>query len=308
LSARGASLPLARRLRRATAWLNGPLIVGALLIGVIVICAAAAPLIAPFDPYEPQVRFNEGRMVPMPYPPGWYGMVLGSDTVGRDILSRLIYGSRYTLLFCGIAAVLRIALGAALGMIAGWYQRAGRVIDVLVAGWSAIPSLIFALVPILIINARQNLMASTIVFLAALSLTGWAEGAVRSKIAVYGLRGVPFVEAAYAIGQRRGAVLWRHVLPNLRDLLVIEAAYAMASALLLVAELGFLNVFVGGAERETIGNLVQITPIHAEWGGMLARGLRERGSGIWLLLAPMGAFTIAILAFNLLAEGLRRRR
>jgi peptide/nickel transport system permease protein len=294
--------------RRATAWLNGPLIVGALLIGVIVICAAAAPLIAPFDPYEPQVHFNEGRMVPMPYPPGWYGMVLGSDTVGRDILSRLIYGSRYTLLFCGIAAVLRIVLGAALGMLAGWYQRAERVIDVLVAGWSAIPSLIFALVPILIINARQNLMASTIVFLAALSLTGWAEGAVRSKIAVYGLRGVPFVEAAYAIGQRRGAVLWRHVLPNLRDLLVIVAAYAMASALLLVAELGFLNVFVGGAERETIGNLVQITPIHAEWGGMLARGLRERGSGIWLLLAPMGAFTIAILAFNLLAEGLRRRR
>jgi peptide/nickel transport system permease protein len=141
-----------------------------------------------------------------------------------------------------------------------------------------------------------------------LSLTGWAETAVRCRTAVEGLRSMPFIEAAHVIGLRRAAVLWRHVLPNLRDLLLVEDAYAAASALLLVAELGFLGVYVGDAEREQIGNRLVVDPIYAEWGSMLARGLRDRGYGAWLFMEPLFAFVIAILAFNLLAEGLRRRR
>jgi ABC-type dipeptide/oligopeptide/nickel transport system permease subunit len=215
-----------------------------------------------------------------------------------------VYGSRFTLLFCGVAALLRVLLGGLLGMLAGWYDRAARAIDVLVSGWSAVPSLIFALVPILIINARGDIRQSIVVFLVALSLTGWAEAAIRTKVAVQAARNLPFVEAAYAVGLSRRAVLWRHILPNLRDVLLIEAAFSMAAALLLVAELGFLNVFVGAAERDPTG----VYPIQAEWGGMLARGLRERGSGYWLLFAPMGAFILTILAFNLLAEGMRRKR
>jgi peptide/nickel transport system permease protein len=297
-------LQVARHWRRAVIQLNTPLILGGLLAGLIVICVVAAPLIAPFDPYDAKVFFVGGRMARMPYPPGAYGMLLGSDTAGRDLLSRLIYGSRYTLLFCGVAALLRVLLAVLLGMLAGWYNRASQLFDVLVSAWSAVPSLIFALVPIAIVSLRNDLSASAITFVLALSLTGWAEAAVRVRVEVQRLRAVPFIESAYSIGLSRAAVLWRHILPNLRDLLLIEAVYAVAAALLLVAELGFLNFFVGAAERDALG----VFPIQAEWGGMLARGLRERGSGIWLLLAPMGAFTITILAFNLLAEGLRRRR
>jgi peptide/nickel transport system permease protein len=297
-------LQVARRWRRVVFRLNTPLIIGGFLAGLIVIFAIAAPLIAPFDPYDAKVFFNEGRMVPMPYPPGTRGMLLGSDTIGRDLLSRLIYGSRYTLLFCGVAVTLRVVLAGVLGMLAGWYERTSRVFDVLVGAWSAVPSLIFAIVPISIVSLRGDLTASVLTFLLALSLTGWAEAMVRIRVEVQRLRATPFVEAAYAIGLKRSAVLWRHILPNLRDLLLIEAVYAVAAVLLLVAELGFLSFFVGAAERDVLG----VFPIQAEWGGMLARGLRERGSGIWLLLAPMGAFTLTILAFNLLAEGLRRRR
>jgi peptide/nickel transport system permease protein len=284
--------------------INAPLILGGSLASLIVVCAIAAPLLAPFDPYDTRVFFNEGRMVPMPYPPGAYGMLLGSDSAGRDILSRLIYGSRYTLLFCAVAALLRVLLAMVLGMLAGWYNRASEVLDVLASAWSAVPSLIFAIVPIAIVSLRNNLPASIVTFLVALSLTGWAEAMVRIKVEVQSLRATAFVEAAYSIGLKRSAVLWRHILPNLRDLLLVEAVYAVAAVLLLVAELGFLNFFVGSAEREA----QSIIPIQAEWGSMLARGLRERGSGIWLLLAPMAAFTLTILAFNLLAEGLRRRR
>lgn len=292
---------------RLAARLNAPLLIGGLIVAAVVLCAAAAPLIAPFDPGEPQVRFNEGRMARMPYPPGAFGMLLGSDTVGRDIWSRLLYGSRFTLLFCGGAALLRVLLGTLLGVLAGWYQRTRLPIDALVSAWSAVPSLIFAVVPIAIVNQRGTLASSAAVFVATLSLTGWAETAIRTKVAVQSLRGAPFIEAAHTVGLRRWAVLWRHVLPNLRDLLLIEAAFAMAATLLLVAELGFLNLFVGGVERDVAGSSVSITQIHAEWGGMLARGARERSAGFWLLLAPVGAFSLVILAFNLLAEGLRRR-
>jgi ABC-type dipeptide/oligopeptide/nickel transport system permease subunit len=292
------------RARRVAGRLNAPLIIGALMVLAIVLCAAAAPLIAPFDPYDAKVFFNEGRMVRMPYPPGAFGMLLGSDTTGRDLLSRLLYGSRFTLLFCGVAALLRVLLGGLLGMLAGWYDRAGRAIDVLISAWSAVPSLIFAIVPVMIVNARGELAESIVVFLVTLSLTGWTEAAIRTKVAVHGVRKLPFIEAAYTVGLSRRAVLWRHILPNLRDVLVVEGAFAMAATLLLVAELGFLNVFVGAAERESTG----VYPIHAEWGGMLARGLRESGQGFWLLLAPMVAFSLTILAFNLLAEGMRRRR
>jgi peptide/nickel transport system permease protein len=300
----GLPLQVVRRWRRAMFRVNTPLVLGGLLVGLIVFCAIAAPLIAPFDPYTPKLFFDEGRMVPMPYPPGAHGMLLGSDSVGRDLLSRLIYGSRYTLLFCGVAALLRVLLAVVLGMLAGWYNRASPLFDVLVGAWSAVPSLIFAIAPIAIVSLRGDLTTSVITFLFALSLTGWAESMLRIRVQVQSLRATPFVEAAYATGLARSAVLWRHVLPNLRDLLLIEAVYAVAAVLLLVAELGFLNYFVGAAERDPAG----VFPIQAEWGGMLARGLRERGAGIWLLLAPMAMFTLTILAFNLLAEGLRRRR
>ncbi|HEU5103048.1 MAG TPA: ABC transporter permease [Roseiflexaceae bacterium] len=304
MSSPSLALQVARRWRRAAFELNPPLILGGVLAALIIICAVAAPLIAPFDPYDAKVFFDEGRMARMPYPPGSYDMLLGSDSAGRDLLSRLIYGSRYTLLFCGLAALLRVLLGTTLGMLAGWYNHASQAFDVLVSSWSAVPSLIFAIAPISIVSLRSDLNTSMTVFVLALSLTGWAEAAVRVRLEVQSVRATAFVEAAYSVGLSRAAVLWRHILPNLRDLLLIEAVYALAAALLLVAELGFLNFFVGAAERDTLG----VFPIQAEWGGMLARGLRERGSGLWLLLAPMGAFTLTILAFNLLAEGLRRRR
>jgi peptide/nickel transport system permease protein len=283
-----------------------------LLVGVggallLAICAIAAPLLAPFDPVRPVVLFSGGDMMRAPYPPGTAGMLLGSDGLRRDILSRLIYGSRYTLLFCGVAALLRVALAAGLGMLAGWYGWAGRLLDVLSGAWSAVPSLFFALIPLALIGRLGSTELNALAFVVVFSLTGWPETAVRVRVAVGELRAAAFVEAAYAVGLSRLAVLWRHVRPNVRDLLLIEAAYAMAAVLLLCAELGFLGIFIGGAEREAIGGQITNDPIYAEWGGMLARGVRERANGPWVFIAPMAAFSLSILAFSLLAEGLRRR-
>jgi peptide/nickel transport system permease protein len=300
-------LPL-RRLRRSAARVNAPLLAGLLLVAVLAACAVGAPLLAPYDPLQTIFRYRGDAIIPAPYPPGTPGMALGSDTLWRDMLSRLIYGSRYTLLFCGVAALARVVLGGLAGMLMGWYGRAERALGVVVGVWSAVPSLFMAIMPIVLANrATRDEGAATLVFVAALSLTGWAEIAVRCRVAVAGLKGEPFVEAAYAIGLSRARVLWRHILPNLRELLVVEAAYAMGAVLLLVAEMAFLGVVLGGAARETSADTAGTTRF-AEWGSMLATGARERGAGIWLLLEPLLAFSLAILAFNLLAEGLRRKR
>ena len=299
---------VARRARRLAARMNVPLAIGLLLLAALALCALAAPLIAPHDPLQTLFRYRGDKILPAPYPPGTPGMPLGSDSLWRDMLSRLIHGSRYTLLFCGVATLARVALGGAAGLLMAWYPSAARVLGVLTAVWSAVPSLFLAIMPVVLVNRFSSSLATmTAVCVAALSLTGWAETAVRCRIAVRGLAGQPFVEAAYAIGLSRARVLWRHILPNLRDLLVVEAAYAMGAVLLLVAEMSFLGVVLGGPAREIPADTVG-TARYAEWGSMLATGARERGTALWLMLEPLLAFSLAILTFNLLAEGLRRRR
>jgi peptide/nickel transport system permease protein len=295
------------RFKRSAARINPPLIAGLLLAGALVFCALAAPLIAPYDPMQTIFRYNGDQIISAPYPPGTPGMALGSDTLWRDMLSRLIYGSRYTLFFCGVATLARVVIGATAGLLMGWYRAADRALGVLVGVWSAVPSLFLAIMPIVLANRFADGLATvTAIAVAAIGLTGWAEIAVRCRVAVQGLRGEPFIEAAYALGLGRGRVLWRHILPNLRDLIIVEAAYAMGAVLLLMAELDFLGVVLGGAFREGRETIGQAR--YAEWGNMLATGVRERGQGIWLLMEPLLAFSLAILAFNLLAEGLRRRR
>jgi len=284
------------------------LLIGGAIVAAILLCALLAPWIAPFDPAEQRLIFRGGTLVPPPYAPGVQGMLLGSDNLGRDLLSRLIFGARYTLIFCGVAAVLRVGIAAMLGMLSGWYGRAGRAVDVLTGAWSAIPSLFFALVPLALVNRLGSNQLNALGFVAIFALTGWAEAAVRTRTAVEAMRGAAFVEAAYAVGLSRWQVLWRHVRPNLRDLLLVEAAFAMAAVLLLTAELGFLNIFIGGAEREVVAGVANTDPIYAEWGGLLAKGLRQRAGAPWLFLAPTLVFTVSILGFNLLADGLRRRR
>ena len=301
------SSPAMRRLRRVARWLNLPLVVGGLLVVVLFGCAIAARWISPFDPVEPMLYFQGGKLAPVPYQPGTYYMPFGSDMLRRDMFSRIVYGSRYTLLFGIVTAAVRIVLGAALGVFGVWFVRWRSLIDVLVRVSSAIPAIVFALLPLGLIQRFGSIELSMVGFVVVLSLTGWAEASVRVRLATEQLRRQPFVEAAYALGLRDGAILWRHILPNLRDILLVEATYATAAVLLLIAELGFLGVYIAGAEIEGTGNNVTVDPVFAEWGSMLARGVRDEPRGWWLLLVPAGAFVIAILAFNLLAEGLRRR-
>jgi peptide/nickel transport system permease protein len=297
-----STIDIRRRWQRIQ--LNAPLVIGSLLLTALVVCALAAPLLAPHNPFAVTVG-APGQQGP-PYPPLTPGYPLGSDPAGRDMLSRLLYGGRYTLLFCVTAGILRVVVGALLGMIAGWYDRAGAVIGVVVNAWSAVPSLLMAAIIIAVLGRGAGREPLTIPFLVALSVTGWTEVATRCQMAVQELRVVSFIDAAYAIGARRWSILWRHALPNIRGVLTVEFAAAVAGALQLIAELGFLSFFVGGGQEDIFGS-IYADPIVAEWGSMFAKGLRQRSLGAWIVVEPLLALVLAILAFNLLAEGLRRR-
>src|SRR5687767_5466580 len=111
------------------------LLIGGGTVAALALCALLAPRLAPFDPLDQKLIFQGGTLVRPPYAPGTQGMPLGSDSLGRDLLSRLIYGARYTLAFCGVSALLRVGIAAMLGMLGGWYDRAGRALDVLTGAW-----------------------------------------------------------------------------------------------------------------------------------------------------------------------------
>lgn len=310
---------LPRRIRVVVFNLNPPLVAGALMALLLISALIAAPLLTDQNPLRMRVNTPGISQPGFPAPPGTPGFPLGTDVQGRDMFSRLLYGGRYTMLICLIAALGRVSIGTLVGMIAGWYPASARVLNSLISAWSAIPPLFFAMFMRLLLAlavfgiARagpKNLDAvvkDAVVFTIIIGLTGWPEIAVRCQGAVLGMRALPFVEAAYVVGLRRAAVLWRHILPNLRGLLAAESANAIAGALLLLAELGFFQIFVGGS-TEDINSSSFLAPIYSEWGSLIALSLRQRNQGYWILIEPLLAFTLAIVAFNLLAEGLRRRR
>ncbi|MBK9943709.1 MAG: ABC transporter permease [Kouleothrix sp.] len=308
-----------RRVRALLFGLNPPLVIGGLLALALIAAVVAAPLITSQDPLSMRVSTPNAVVPGFPAAPGSPGFPLGTDVQGRDMLARLLYGGRFTLLICAITALARLAIGTLVGLMAGWYRRSSRLLNGLISAWSAIPPLFFALfmwqlIALVVFGpppaAPKNISTAVkdaIVFTIVMSLTSWPEIAVRCRTGVEGLRGQPFVEAARVIGLRPSAILWGHILPNLRDIRLSEAANAMAGALLLLAELGFFQVFIGGGTEDVTGSRY-LTPLYSEWGSMLALSLRQRSQGYWILIEPLLAFTLAIMAFGLLAEGLRRRR
>jgi peptide/nickel transport system permease protein len=254
---------------------------GALILLFFIAAALCAPLIAPADPLAQNVVAS--LRPPSP------DHLLGTDKLGRDIFSRMLYGARISLVV-GIAVVLIAgAIGTLLGLIAGYSgglldEALMRVTDL----FFAFPALILAMA---IAGALGPSLRNALI---AISAVTWPVYARLIRGQVLALKEQEFVIAARALGVPEWRIVLRHLLPNTLAPLLVQASFDMGGAITSVAGLSFIGF---GAQPPT-----------PEWGGMLARGLRERGSGSWLLLAPIGAFTVAILAFNLLAEGLRRRR
>ena len=244
-----------------------------------------------------------GQLVYPPFPPS-AEFPLGSDRWGRDMLSLLLCGARNTLVACLFVTMVRLILGLTLGALAGW--RTGGLLDRLVMAMiqilAALPMLLTGMILILALDIRRGLPA----FLIALALVGWGEIAQYIRGEFVALRERPFVEGARVIGLNGMDIAIRHLLPNVLPHLVVLSLLEIGSVLMLLGELGFIGVFVGGGLRtELVDQSIVIADI-PEWGAILAGVRSSMRNSPWLVLYPSMAFFGAVLGFNLLGEGLRR--
>ena len=251
----------------------------ALVIILIVAAALAAPWIAPFDPYKTSML---NRLKPI----GYRDFLLGTDELGRDVLSRLLWGGRVTLVMGLVPVVFATLLGGLFGVVAGfaggWVNMAiMRVMDV----FYAFPSVLLAIAisGTLGGGAANGLLALTLVFIPPLCRV--AESATTQ------VRGLDFVEAARASGGSSASIIWRHILGNVLAPVFIYASSLISVSILLAAGLSFLGL---GVE-----------PPSADWGLMLS-GLRQSiYVQPWVCALPGLAIFITSLSFNMLSDGFR---
>ncbi len=299
-----------RRFILREALTNPMLLAGSLIVFFLVGLALFGDKLIAASPYQTNniVTIN-GKVAAPPFAPSpefpW-----GSDVVGRDIQALVLAGARQTLSLALFATLARLGLGVLLGMIAGWQQNgwADRLIHSLISILAAFPVTIFAMILILALGIQKGMS----VFIIALCLVGWSEISQYIRGVVISQKPMLYVEAARSIGARPRDILHRHILPHLVPAALVLAILEMGSVLMLLAELGFLNIFLGSGYTVTIGETGAMQPVNyffsdvPEWGALLANIRNWWRSYPWLAWYPGTFFFISILAFNLWGEGMRR--
>ncbi len=250
----------------------------AVLIFLIILAAVFAPLVAPYDHLAQSLTDR----LQTPSMAHW----LGTDELGRDVLSRIIFGARISLTIGLVPTLISMAIGTVLGLCAGVYGgKVDFVIMRLADVMLAFPSLLLAMV------VMYTMGGGLINIFIALSLINWASTARVVRSQTLSLKEKEYVEAARSIGVSRWKIMFRHILPNCLPSLIVLFTLNIPSAILSEASLSFLGV---GAQ-----------PPSASWGLMAVRGKKYLFSEPWLCIAPSVAIMIVVLAFNFLGDGLR---
>ncbi len=261
----------------------------------VVLAALLAPLIAPHDPNAQDLG---GFFAP---PSASYP--LGQDELGRDVLSRVIYGSRISLVVGFSVAIISVLLGTLAGLVAGFFggltdSAISRFIEFMLS----LPTLPLQLVisglfassdAPLITNLRQNLgpSASVVIIISIFAIFGWMGTARLVRGEVLRLKNLEYVDAARALGANNNRVMWRHLAPNMLGIIVVSATIDVAGAILGEAALSFLGF--------------GIQPPVSTWGNMLSNAQEVVLSYPWLPFYPGLAILFTVLAFNFLGDGLR---
>ena len=274
---------------------------GAILVFVIIVTSFLGPTLAPRDPLQENfvVFLNDETFVKPPFAAFIVpGFPLGSDDFGRDILSRLLWGIKPTLILALVAASLRLIIGAIIGIFSGWTnKKKTTILNMLISLTGTFPVLFIALCVIAATGQKMGIWA----FILGLTITGWGDVArlVREQTRV--IKSQLYIEASQALGASSAQMLGAHVLPQIMPSVWMMLAFEVSGSLLITAELGVLGYFI---------NAVWI-PI-GDWVGLRTSGLPELSQMLGdLQKQPWGALGagllvfITILGFNLLGEGLR---
>jgi ABC-type dipeptide/oligopeptide/nickel transport system permease component len=285
---------------------NFSLVIGIALLAVLAAVLVYGPSFAPHSPYTTVgMTYVNGKFLIPPFPPGeeypW-----GTDVLGRDIMSLILSGAQQTLLLTTMAMAARMVVGFILGAAAGWFRDTW--LDRVIVGTAEIiatfPTLLLAMTLILALGIRQGMRP----FIITLCFVGWGEIMQFARAEVIKLRPRLFIESAYAMGVPGFRIIRKHVLPNLVPALVSLAALEMGAVLMLLGELGFISIFIGGgafAELDIAMPAYHYSEV-PEWGALLANTRTYARSYPWMALYPSLAFFVSILGFNFFGEGLRR--
>jgi peptide/nickel transport system permease protein len=262
-------------------WLTPKIIAGGIIVLLLIVCGLLAPFIAPYDP-------NAQNLAQALRPPDWlFGShLLGTDAVGRDILSRLFYGARVSLVIAVLVVLISGVVGLLLGAISGYFAGATDfVIQKLVEVVWAFPPLLLAIAIMAFLGqGLENLIL-------ALVSQRWIAYCRVARGQALSLRTREFVDAARSLGARNTRIILLHIMPNLFPSAVVIGSFSMASAIIAVAALSFLGLGV--------------PPEIPTWGSMLADGRTYISTSWWLALFPGLCIFFTVLGINLLGDGLR---
>lgn len=264
-----------RRLAR-----NKMAILGLAIIVVLIVTALCAPFIAPYG-YDEQ-NLDASERLQGPSAEHWFG----TDKFGRDVFSRIVYGSQVSLSVGVIAVSISVILGGFLGAIAGYYGGAldnviMRFMDILLA----IPSILLA------ISISASLGPGLMNLMIAVGISSTPGYARIVRASVLSIRNIEYIEAAKSVGASDAKIILRHIIPNCLSPVIVQATLGVAFAILTAASLSFIGL--------------GITPPQPEWGAMLSEGRMYIRDHMYLTLFPGMMIMITILALNFLGDGLR---
>ena len=259
---------------------------GALVFGLFILIALIAPILAPHDPNLQNLERRLAPPIGLGLEDAQIEFPLGNDNLGRDILSRLIIGSRVSLVVGMTTVVLASLIGSLVGAMAGYYRgKFDNIVMRLVDIWMAFPSLLLAIA----FGAALGPGLSNLVF--ALALTNWVIYSRVVRAEVLTLREQEFVLAAQAVGAHNSRIILRHILPNVLPPILVIATLQMGTVIIAEASLSFLGIGVQSSVPT--------------WGGMLADGREFMRKAWWLATFPGIAISIVVLSINLFGDGLR---
>jgi dipeptide transport system permease protein len=251
----------------------------------LIVLAVFAPWIAPRDPLAQDLM--AGTLPPAGFSGHEAGYVLGTDDLGRDVLSRLIFGSRIALTVAFIAATLAAVFGTLLGLLAGYYRGvADIVVSRLVEIWMAFPPVLLSILVVAIMGS------GVVSVIAAIAIIDWTRFARVVRAETMAQAQADYVTAARTLGFSRWVILIREILPNVAPVLLALLTLEMGIAVIVEAILSFVGLSVSSD-----------TPT---WGGMIAQGRQIIYQAWWVFAAPLAALFATVLAFNQLGDGLRR--
>ena len=250
---------------------------GGLLLVLIVLAAVLAPLLFTVDP----TALAPARRTRPPSAEHWFG----TDMLGRDVYSRVVYGARVSLIVGFAVAALASAIGLAIGVVAGFVRWLDNVVMRAMDGLMSVPPILLAIALMALTRGSVQNVIIAITIAEVPRVSRLVRGVVLS------LRELPYVEAAIAAGTRTPRLIWRHILPNTFAPLIVQASYICASAMITEAILSFIGAGT--------------PPIVPSWGNIMAEVRALWQVKPFIVFFPAAALSITVLAVNLLGDGLR---